>query len=233
MRRFGRFAAIGAFVAAYGVFSLGAYLAAPALGRTPLPCFAGEGALAMQSPLYCLMHRHYVAPRLKRAAEAMADHVAKRHPGTVTLALDGGFPFLDSFPMLPHLSHADGRKLDFAFYYKDEDGYARGRARSPIGYWAFETPRAGERRPCRDQDGWSLRWRMAWFEALHNDLELEPRRTRTALRWLKTRGPGQGIGKVFVEPHLADRLGVGGGVIRFQGCAAARHDDHIHVQLAH
>ena len=33
----------------------------------------------------------------------------------MTLALDGGFPFLDGFPLLPRLSHDDGRKLDLAF----------------------------------------------------------------------------------------------------------------------
>ncbi len=40
------------------------------------------------------------------------------------------------------------------------------------------------------------------------------------------------IGKVFVEPHLKRRIGQSGNdKIRFHGCAAVRHDDHIHVQL--
>jgi hypothetical protein len=39
------------------------------------------------------------------------------------------------------------------------------------------------------------------------------------------------VGKVFVEPPPATRLGVAGPKIRFQDCRAARHDDHIHVQL--
>ena len=39
-------------------------------------------------------------------------------------------------------------------------------------------------------------------------------------------------GKILLEPHLAHRLGVEGRPnIRFQGCRAARHDDHIHVQI--
>ena len=39
------------------------------------------------------------------------------------------------------------------------------------------------------------------------------------------------IGKIFLEPHLAAQFGSGAPKIRFQGCAAALHDDHIHIQL--
>lgn len=39
------------------------------------------------------------------------------------------------------------------------------------------------------------------------------------------------VGKIFVEPHLVQTLGVSHPSIRFQGCRAARHDDHIHFQL--
>ena len=64
-----------------------------------------------------------------------------KFPGTQVLALDANFPFLDGFSMFPHLSHADGRKLDVAFLYESEDGQsAFGATRSPIGYWAFEQP---------------------------------------------------------------------------------------------
>lgn len=39
------------------------------------------------------------------------------------------------------------------------------------------------------------------------------------------------IGKIFLAPHLAAKFGSDAPKIRFQGCAAARHDDHIHIQL--
>jgi hypothetical protein len=39
------------------------------------------------------------------------------------------------------------------------------------------------------------------------------------------------IGKILLEPHLRDRLGLTSSKIRFQGCNAARHDDHLHLQL--
>jgi murein endopeptidase len=37
--------------------------------------------------------------------------------------------------------------------------------------------------------------------------------------------------KIFVEPPLATRFNLSDPKIRFQGCRAARHDDHIHIQL--
>ncbi|HEY9195674.1 MAG TPA: hypothetical protein VIM77_05395, partial [Mucilaginibacter sp.] len=39
------------------------------------------------------------------------------------------------------------------------------------------------------------------------------------------------IGKIFIEPHLKSRLKLTTHKIRFHGCRAVRHDDHIHVQL--
>jgi murein endopeptidase len=40
------------------------------------------------------------------------------------------------------------------------------------------------------------------------------------------------IKKIFIEPHLKQRLGLQKEKkIRFHGCGAVRHDDHIHVQL--
>ena len=72
---------------------------APILGRVPLAC-GGDGVLRMQSWFYCLTNRNYVVPEMKAAAENLAEHIAAGHPGTVTLALDGNFPFLTGFPVL-------------------------------------------------------------------------------------------------------------------------------------
>ncbi|MDG1408954.1 MAG: hypothetical protein P8Q50_14385 [Octadecabacter sp.] len=41
----------------------------------------------------------------------------------------------------------------------------------------------------------------------------------------------QRVGKIFIEPHLAQTLGLNDPKVRFQGCRAARHDDQIHIQL--
>jgi murein endopeptidase len=37
--------------------------------------------------------------------------------------------------------------------------------------------------------------------------------------------------KIFIEPHLKSRLGLTNSKIRYHGCGAVRHDDHIHIQV--
>lgn len=39
------------------------------------------------------------------------------------------------------------------------------------------------------------------------------------------------VGRIFVEPHLRESLGLASEKFGFQGCRAARHDDHVHFQL--
>lgn len=196
-------------------------------GRVALPCI--ENASLGASAFSCVFHRHYVDPELLEIAVALAQAVDERSPGARTRALDGSFPFLDGVPLPPHLSHDDGEKLDFAFFYLRNGEAANGVLASPVGYWRFEQPRDGDPQPC-GAGGW--RWNMEWFEPFtRRDLALDEATTRHALQWLASEGARRGVGKVFVEPHLARRLGVRGAVIRFQGCRAARHDDHIHVQL--
>ena len=87
-------------------------------GRVPLPCHAAaDRPFAAAHPLYCMLNRHYVDRRLVTLLTELSRAVDRAHPGTLTLYLDGNFPFLDGFPLLPHLSHGDGRKLDIAYYY--------------------------------------------------------------------------------------------------------------------
>jgi hypothetical protein len=211
------------FPLAYGLIWGIAYVAAPLAGRVPLPC-TGE-VLRMQSPLYCVLMRQYVTPEVADLARDAADVVADAYPGTVTLALDGNFPFLDGIPLLPHLSHDDGEKLDFAFYYNDPDGtYLPGRTRSPMGYWAFEFTGVEQCPPV-----WlTLRWDMGWLQPLFPDRRLEPGRTAALVNALLA---DPRTGKVFFEPPLAASLDLSHPQLRFQGCRAARHDDHVHVQL--
>ena len=214
---------LSAFMLGYGLLLGGAQLAAPWLGRVPLPC--GGEVLRMQSAFYCVTMRNFVTPELRDVARDTAVAMARDFPGTVTLALDGGYP-LDWLPMFPHLSHDDGEKLDLAFYYMGPEGaYQPGRTASPLGYFAFETVDESDACP---PEAMTLRWRMAWFRPLLRDLRLEPERTAALVRLLLA---DSRVGKVFVEPPLAKRLGLSDGKLRFQGCRAARHDDHIHLQL--
>jgi hypothetical protein len=166
--------------------------------------------------------------------EAMASGVARQYPGLVIAYLDAGFPFLDGFPLPPHLSHHDGRRIDLAYFYKDAAGtYVPLTTPSPLGYWGFEAPAAGEALPCDDKIRWlTFRWDMGWFQPfVHKDLSLDEERTAAMLRWLVESGPQHGVDKILLEPHMAKRLRVASPLIRFQGCRAARHDDHIHVDV--
>ncbi|MCA3443937.1 MAG: hypothetical protein INF52_11295 [Rhodobacter sp.] len=210
------------FPLAYAVLFGVAHAAAPALGRQAVPCF-GE-PLRMQSVVYCLTLRNFVTPEMAQVARTAAEAVAQDYPGTVTLALDGSFPFLDGMPLLPHLSHDDGRKLDFAFYYTENGTYAPGVTRSPFGYWAFELDNETDCPPV-----WlTTRWNMTWAQGLWPDRPLEPQRTAALVRALVA---DPRVGKVFLEPPLERQLGLEDAKLRFQGCRAARHDDHIHAQL--
>lgn len=222
-RRFGMTGFAMVFSLAYGLAYGAAHLAAPAFGRVPLPC-SGK-VLRMHSPLYCITLRNFVTPELRDVARDAAQAVAAAHPGTVTLALDGSLPFFDGLPLFPHLSHDDGEKLDFAFYYADAQGYAPGQTASPLGYFAFERVPPETCPPAFP----TLRWEMGWFQPFVDpDLRLEPDRTTTLIRALLA---DPRLGKVFVEPPLAASLGLSDDKLRFQGCRAARHDDHIHIQL--
>jgi len=177
----------------------------------------------MQSWVYCALNRNYVTPEMAGLLQDAAGTADRAYPGTVTQVLDANFPFLAGFPLLPHLSHDDGRKADLAFYYADAKGYAPGVSRSPIGYFAFEQG------PTDCSGNWlTLRWDLGALQPLWRDLEFDAARTRHLLQVLAADGR---VGKIFLEPHLQDRLGVRSVKLRFQGCRAARHDDHIHLQF--
>jgi hypothetical protein len=218
--QFRHFWIVFAFV--YAAFWGAAYNLAPALGRTSIACFGTE--LRMQSPLYCLLMRNYVAPELLDVAQAAASTVAQNYPGTITLALDGSFPFFDGMPLMPHLSHDDGEKLDFAFYYQANSQYLPATTRSPIGYWAFELD---DETTC--PPAWLTgRWNMRALQSLWPNRPLEAARTTLLV---KTILANPRVTKAFLEPPLAAQLGLSDPKLRFQGCRAARHDDHLHIQL--
>ncbi len=51
---------------------------------------------------------------------------------------------------------------------------------------------------------------------------------RAAIAWLMNDAR---VRRMFLEPHLASSLDVSGPRLGFQGCRAARHDDHLHVEF--
>ncbi|WP_234416949.1 penicillin-insensitive murein endopeptidase [Loktanella sp. Alg231-35] len=210
------------FLLIYSAMTVASIWIAPSFGRTALSCSA-SGPLQVQSWMYCALNRNYVTPQLADVLKQTAITMDERYPGTTTLVLDSNFPFFDNFPLLPHLSHDDGEKADLAFYYRDEAGYLAGATRSPIGYFAFEQG------PSDCPAIWpTLRWDLAALQPMWLNYALDQQRNRAVLQTL-TNDPR--VGRIFVEPHLAQSLNIAHPKVRFQGCRAARHDDHIHLQL--
>ena len=210
------------FGAVYAALSVSALMLAPQFGREPISCFS-DNTFRMKSTFYCALNRQYVTPELKAVLQDFSIGMDQEFPQTTTLVLDANFPFISGFPLLPHLSHNDGRKVDIAFFYRNERGFLPGVTRSPIGYFAFEDGPT----TCPDNT-LTLRWDFAWLQNLWPDYHLEPRRMAKALQLLSA---DDRVAKVFIEPHLASRFQAQSAKIRFQGCRAARHDDHIHLQL--
>jgi hypothetical protein len=202
-------------------------------GRHPLPCLpAADRPYGAVHPALCLLNRHYASASAHRVLSALTKEMNSQFPGTTVLYLDAGFPFLDGFPMLPHLLHDDGRSVDLAFFYTNARGvYQRGRTRSPIGYWAFEQPRKGDPRPCLQDKGLGLRWDLGFLQKYWKPYKLDEKRTAAMVQWLVTEGANLGVQRVYLEPHLVNRLKIASPFLRFQGCRSERHDDHVQVKL--
>ena len=216
------------FIYSISVFLL-VPLIAPIFGRMPLPMFStATRPLKPVSVFYCLMARNYVRPEAYKLLTDISQKLAKKFPGSVLIYYDANFPFINGFPLLPHLSHNDGRKIDLAFFYQDkETGQPVGSPPSPIGYWAYEQPLDGESQPCLGRPS-LLRWDFDFLQPLFDDVEMDEKRTRYLMQLLIESNQVQ---KILIEPHLKQRLSLGSQKVRFQGCRAARHDDHIHFQI--
>ena len=196
---------------------------AGAFGRAPLDCgLTGAPPYGPRTIWTCLLNRHYATLPAQQALQKVSTELSADFRGARVAYLDAGFPFFDWFPMLPHLSHGDARKIDLALVYMD--GAA---TPSPIGYWGFVQPRPDDPQPCTGREGW-LRWNMAWLQPLLPETELDVRRTAILLGAL---AQDRDVHRILIEPHLRRRLGVDYPGVRFQGCRAARHDDHIHVEF--
>jgi hypothetical protein len=218
---------------------LGVYLAmtlvavpplAQALGRVRLACgTVSDGRVVAATWLTCALNRGYVTPELWHLLDELGLAVSHRFPGSKLTMLEGNFPFINGFPLLPHLSHRDGKEADLAFFYRRAADGAIIPNGSPswVGYFIYERPGLSERSACAGL--WTpLRWNFAWFQPAKLEWVLDEERTAWMLRWLKARSA---VTRIFVEPYLAQRLNVSGGKVHFQGCHAARHDDHVHIEV--
>lgn len=192
-------------------------------GLVPLPCDGSE-PLRPAHGFYCLGDRHYVTPQARDAIVRAARAVHAAYPDTVVTFMDASWPS-GKKPFPPHLSHGDGRQIDLALFYETKDGEALPKPPNSInGYEAFEPRPASEADPCPGR--WKHRRAdppktRAW--------RLDDDRSELLTRALVG---DRRVRRVLIEPHLEKRFGLWGHAkARFQGCHAARHDDHLHVDF--
>lgn len=233
-RRF-RFATPAIFT---GLYLLATFFVVPPLaakfGRVRLPLISNPH-LRPESICFFLFNRNYVRPELKTAVEAVAEQLQAKYPGAVIWYLDACFPFIEGYPLEPHFSHRDGQKIDLAFFWNEaKTGQPTHGTPSPIGYGVCAEAQPGEydyNKICMGKGYWhiSLCKQLAapFFNPDNYVFDLDKNRELVRLF-----AENQSIGKILIEPHLKTRLGLEGfDKLRRQGCKAARHDDHIHVQL--
>lgn len=204
-------------------------------GRVPLPLFVNEEVPLKPAGLWiCLANRHYVKPELLETITSVSKEIRRQYPGTEIIYLDANFPFLDGFPLLPHRSHDDGRKLDICFLYKGtETGERINQPPTWLGYGYSEGPGKDEYnqiRECEEQGYWQyslLNKLIIRGDKSHFTFDEQ---ANSAL--LKNIARQPAVKKIFIEPHLKTRLGLQNiDKIQFHGCRAVRHDDHIHLQI--
>lgn len=208
-------------------------LLAPITGRVALPVF-NDSRIKPLNYMTCLLNRHYVTPELKNTLEEVAKNMEEKYPETVVAYLDANFPFFNNFPLIPHLSHDDGEKLDLAFFYKEKDSLSPLNRQTPsfIGYGAFEGPKPGETdspAACHNKGYWQYSLIGKLIPGKTADKMVFDEQRTKYLTQLFSRQTS--IGKIFIEPHLKERWQLNSPKIRYHGCHAVRHDDHIHVQL--
>lgn len=216
------------FVALYWIFSfLIVPIVAPWFGRERI---RNTDRIQPTSFMTSLLNRNYVRPELN----TLLNHaVAQMENNKIEIRyLDANFPFINGFPLLPHLSHHDGKKLDISLVYQSEDGTISNLKRSRSGYGVFEGPSPSEFdqvNQCLDQGYIQYDYpKYLSMGSINEQLIFSATATKQLIHAL-LKEPN--LQKLFIEPHLKVRLGLENEKVRYQGCRAVRHDDHIHIQV--
>ncbi len=181
---------------------------------------------------YKLANRNYVRPKLNKSIEKIGIEFGKKNSGIKVVYLDANFPFIDKFPLFPHLSHNDGKKIDVSLIYENPNGKLTNKKPSVSGYGAYESPTEKEYNQisiCKDKGYWQYNFpKYLTLGKINKDIKFSKKGTRELSNLIVKQSE---IGKLFIEPHLKNRLNLKSGKVRFHGCQAVRHDDHIHFQL--
>lgn len=179
-----------------------------------------------------LCNRNYVKPKLNSILLNISEKLNEEYPKIKLIYLDANFPFLNGFPLLPHLSHNDGKKIDISFIYKDKNNKITNLKPSRSGYGVFETPvkkEIDQIKKCKQKGFWQYDFtKYLTLGKKNRNLKLSNRATKKLVHLILL---NVDVNKLFIEPHLKNRLNLTNPKIRFHGCQAVRHDDHIHFQI--
>lgn len=180
--------------------------------------------------LTVLLNRNYVTPQLNTILQKIA--IDLKQKDIHISFLDGNFPFTDGFPLFPHLSHKDGKKIDISFIYQNPDGTISNQQKSISGYGVFEEPSPAEFNQiewCKNRGYFQYDFpKYLTFGEIHKDLIFSEEANKILIQKIVDQPE---IEKVFIEPHLKHRLKLNSPKIKYHGCRAVRHDDHIHLQV--
>ncbi|REE08670.1 hypothetical protein DFQ09_106137 [Winogradskyella pacifica] len=195
-------------------------------GREKLPWFDTE--LKPRNWFYPLAFRNYVNSELKDVLESSAHDLSSS--GITITYLDGNFPFIDGFPLFPHLSHNDGKKIDLSLMYLNHNGISTSKKPSISGYGVYvNTDKNYTSKSCLDKGYWQYDFTKYLTLGTIHDLKLDKAKTTLIIKQLLSIPSTH---KIFIEPHLKQSLDLSHqSKIRFTGCQAVRHDDHIHYQI--
>lgn len=180
--------------------------------------------------LTVFLNRNYVRPELNKllnqAEKKLNETAIEIH------YLDANFPFINKFPLLPHLSHNDGKKIDISLIYETKQGEITNKQKSISGYGFFEDPKATKQNKTDEclRKGYFQYDFPKYFTLgkINTELVFSKKGTKKLIKaFLKNKE----LEKLFIEPHLKKRMKLTDSRIRYHGCRAVRHDDHIHLQL--
>jgi len=202
---------------------------APLFGREKIK---NKSHLQPANYLSIVLNRNYVTPETNVFLQNISNHLAQANSNVQARYLDACFPFFKGFPLLPHLSHKDGCKIDFSLVYEDEDGRIVNKGKSRSGYGIFEDAKNDEFNQCKDclQKGY-FQYDYPKYLTLgkvNSELKFSKKGTKELIDAIVSQ---KALCKMFIEPHLKQRMKLSDSRIRFHGCGAVRHDDHIHVQI--
>ncbi|MDT0558417.1 hypothetical protein RM697_07155 [Ichthyenterobacterium sp. W332] len=198
---------------------------AKTFGREQLPIF--HKTLEPINWFYPLTFRNYVTPELK--ALLIEASKSSQLNAYKIIYLDANFPFIDGFPLLPHRSHNDGKKIDIAFLYNIENGTITNNKPSNSGYGIFVNSDQRISRTCKELGYWHYDITKYLTFGSTKNLKFNQKGTAQLIKELLSHSETD---KIFIEPYLKNNLVLNKySKIRFHGCQAVRHDDHIHLQI--